>query len=374
MEHAPNGGPASPDTPIVRQRTISVVSDAPHTTGHIDCSACAAHLNKMISPSELACLQFREAAPVWLFSRKGQVGPRTLTDYGNWIRILGRFFGELPLNRIHPGMLEAYQQERTAVAGPVCINHELGVLCQMLKRAGLWQPIEPHYQPLKIPRSTRGKALENFEEEKLFRIASTKPRWKVAYCCMLITANTTAGPGEIRQLRIRDVVLAAEYPHLRIVEGTKNEHRVRDLPLNDAALWAARELLKRARELGCVQPEHFLLPHRAHPLYMDGTLPDPNKPAGGWRKAWETLREAAGMESTRLYDLRHHAITRLLEDENVSERTVIEIAGHVSKQMLNRYSHIRMRTKKEAVDALNRKSTQRVTGPTLILMKKQPLC
>lgn len=358
---------------IVRYRTPSLVSSSPegaHTKGHLDCPVCDAAKDVMISPSELGRLRFCEAAPLWLQSKTGQVAPRTLSDYGYWINYLGKFFNELPLGKIHPGHLEHYQKERVLVAGPVCINHEIGVLCQILKRSGLWAEIEPHYRPLKIPKSTRGHALEQHEEEKLFRIASTRPRWKVAYCCMLITANTTAGPGEIRQLRMRDVILGAEYPHIRIVEGTKNQHRVRDLPLNEAALWAAQELFKRAKEMGAIEPQHYLLPHRAHKGYKGGKEPDPNIPAGSWRRAWENLRAAAGMDSTRLYDLRHHAITRLLEDENVSERTVIEIAGHVSKQMLNRYSHIRMRTKKEAVDALTRKSPQRVGNLGLSLVKR----
>lgn len=363
----------SPERAIATNSQMSLVSASPegaHSKGHLDCPVCQALLEKMLSPTELGKLQFRVAAPIWLTSRQQQVGPRTLLDYRNWIRILERFFGDLTLDQIHPGHIERYQQERSEAAGPICINHELSVLCQMLKRAGLWAKIEHYYQPLRIPRSTRGRALEQGEEESLFRVASTRPRWKVAYCCMLITANTTAGPGEIRHLRMRDVVLTSDYPHLRIVEGTKNQHRIRDLPLNEAALWAVRELHKRAKELGSIEPDHFLIPHRAHPGYKEGKEPDPTKPAGSWRKAWENLRSAAGMESTRLYDLRHHAITRLLEEENISERTVIELAGHVSKQMLNRYSHIRMRTKKEAVDALNKKSMQRAPGPTLILVKR----
>jgi integrase len=81
------------------------------------------------------------------------------------------------------------------------------------------------------------------------------------------------------------------------------------------------------------------------------------------------LRKAAGMPNLRMYDLRHHAITRLLEDEDVSERTVIELAGHVSHAMLERYSHIRMRTKKEAVDALAKKTPQG-SRAALILVKR----
>jgi integrase len=110
-----------------------------------------------------------------------------------------------------------------------------------------------------------------------------------------------------------------------------------------------------------------LLPHRA----ANGTNGfDPSRPISSWRGSWEKLRTAAGLPDLRMYDLRHHAITLLLEDEDVSERTVIELAGHVSRQMLERYSHIRMRTKREAVDALARKGSQNATRPTLVLVKR----
>jgi integrase len=58
--------------------------------------------------------------------------------------------------------------------------------------------------------------------------------------------------------------------------------------------------------------------------------------------------------------LRHHAITRLLENPDISEQTVKDIAGHVSKHILERYSHIRMEKKRNALDALCRKPVQPV--------------
>jgi integrase len=307
----------------------------------------------MIAPKDMANLQFPQAAQVWLQSRTGQIGARTIRDYAGWIRILNKFFADLPLADIHIGHIQSYQQERSKKAGPICINHELNTLSQILARAGLWAPIAQHYRPLKIPKATIGRALEASEEERLWRLAASRPRWRLAYLCSLITANTTAGPGEIRNLRLRDVVLSKEFPHLQVTEGTKNEYRIRDLPLNASALYAVEQLLKRAKKKGAVLPEHYLLPHYA---VHKGENADPTRPMGSWKRAWERLREAAGMPHLRMYDLRHHAITRLLEDENVSERTVIELAGHVSKQMLNRYSHIRMKTKQDAVNALQRRS------------------
>jgi len=61
------------------------------------------------------------------------------------------------------------------------------------------------------------------------------------------------------------------------------------------------------------------------------------------------------LSTLRPYDLRHHAITRLLENPDISEQTVKDIAGHVSKHILERYSHIRMAKKRDALDALCKK-------------------
>jgi integrase len=317
---------------------------------------------EVLSSAPFARLPFREAAPLWLESRKGQISPRTLSDYTYWKTYLGKFFDDIVLDQIHIGHIEAYQRDRAVVAGPVCINHECGVLVQILKRAGLWTAIEPHYKPLKLPKPKVGCTLEPDEEDRLFRVASSRPRWRVAYWCSLLTAHTTAGPGEIKNLRIGDVKTDSDMPTISVVEGAKNSERVRTIPLNETAFFAACELLKRAKELGAVRPDHYLLPHRAE---NGARGADPTKPMGSWRRAWENLRDVAGMPHLRQYDLRHHAITRILENPDVSERTVVEVAGHVSNAMMKRYSHIRMRTKKEALDALVRPMAK----PQFVLLK-----
>lgn len=43
----------------------------------------------------------------------------------------------------------------------------------------------------------------------------------------------------------------------------------------------------------------------------------------------------------RFHDLRHQAITELAESK-ASDQTIMGIAGHVSKKMLQHYSHVRM--------------------------------
>lgn len=47
----------------------------------------------------------------------------------------------------------------------------------------------------------------------------------------------------------------------------------------------------------------------------------------------------------RFHDLRHHAITELAESQ-ASDQTIMAIAGHVSQEMLQHYSHVRLEAKR----------------------------
>jgi hypothetical protein len=45
-------------------------------------------------------------------------------------------------------------------------------------------------------------------------------------------------------------------------------------------------------------------------------------------------------------------ITNLSECPGVSEQTIMSIAGHLSRKMLEHYSHIRLQAKRRALDAI----------------------
>jgi hypothetical protein len=80
---------------------------------------------------------FKEAAPLWLASRV-KIRSRTRQDYQQYMRALIPQFGELPLRKIHLGHIRDFQLRRSENAGPARVNHELCLLAQVLKRAGLW--------------------------------------------------------------------------------------------------------------------------------------------------------------------------------------------------------------------------------------------
>jgi len=82
----------------------------------------------------------------------------------------------------------------------------------------------------------------------------------------------------------------------------------------------------------------------------------PREPMHRWKVAWESARKAANLPC-RFHDLRHTFVSRLAESQ-ASDSTVMAFAGHVSRAMMKRYSHIRMEGKRRAVDTLSGKDSE----------------
>jgi integrase len=232
----------------------------------------------------------------------------------------------------------------------------------ILKPARLWARMADDFKSL--PEQTRGpgRALSPEQEATLFKTACSKPGWQVAYFAALLAANTTARGGELRGLRLADIDLIERTLRIRRV-STKTDAGARIVPLNESALFACAKLLDRARKLGSVQPEHYLFPaalfrhtREADPLRAARGF-DPTRPMQTWRTAWRSLTAEAGLRGLRFHDLRHHSITKLAE-AGVADHTLMAIAGHVSREMLEHYSHIRLQAKRDAVASLDRKSAK----------------
>ncbi|HWR36357.1 MAG TPA: hypothetical protein VN622_10860 [Clostridia bacterium] len=343
-----------------------------HTPGHLACPACDLYRLRIIEPQAFGRLRFSDAAPIWLDDHKSSISQRTHSDYLYYIRTLDRFFSELPLSYIHIGHVNSYVQERSATANAASINHEINTLKQILSLAGLWLEIAKFYRPLRIPQCDVGQAMEPEDEKRLFAIAEGNPRWRIAYWSSILTATTTAAPCEISHLHVNDVELGerpgAPWGTLRIRDGLKNGHRERVVPLNESSRWAAAQMLRRYYKL-CAKysveacGEHYILPGRARASSYDFS-----RPIGSWKKAWGQLRAKAGLPTLRMYDLRHHAITKLMEDPEISEQTVEEMAGHaLSSRMKKRYSHIRLKPKAAAAAKLE------LQLPPLQLPPKKPV-
>jgi integrase len=306
-----------------------------------------------LSAQDLERTTLAQVWPLWWKQKEQEIGPKTAKCYSEYRKPLLAFFGGMKLEEIDIAGIVSYRSSRTT-AGPGLINHEINCLSQILDTAGLWAPIAKFYKPLRVPKRGPGQALLQEEALWLLEVASYKKKWKIAYLASMVSVNTTCGPGELRNLRLKDVNLHSVPPMIDIVEGAKNDYRVRSVPLNADALWAIRELMILAADKGATLPDHYLFPGM---MAGKGGKFNVCKPLVNWKKAWYSLRKEAAKKypkliTVRVYDLRHHAITSLLENPTISEQTIKDVAGHVSKKILERYSHIRTARKTEALEAL----------------------
>jgi integrase len=303
--------------------------------------------------SELAHLLFKEAADAWLDTRKLYLAERTFGDYQQHIKTLSSFFGEMKLSEIDSEQIRAYQKMRAARVGANRINQECGVIQQLLKRIGRWQDVGFDYQPLPVPTKSPGRALSDQEYDRLFRIAQSRPQWEMAYLFAAISVNTTAGPKEVWTLRMQDVNFNENVICIQ-PEGAKNIHRIRVIPLNPVARAAVERVLELAKQRGARNADHYLFPFRVRGNGRWGIY-DPTRHCTTCNGAWRKLVVAAGLKGLRPYDMRHTAITLILENPDTSEEVAKSIAGHISDKILKTYSHIRISAKRNALDALFKK-------------------
>ncbi len=307
-------------------------------------------------PSDMARWPLDRAIQTWLDSRAHDTAPSSQRRYRELARALARHFTARTLGDVTSEMIRAYQAQRLAVLSPRSVNLEMRVIRMVLRRAKLWARIADDYQPVREPAQGPGRALAPDQEAALFRVAASRPEWHVAYCCALLAANTTARRCEITGLRIADVDLLERVIRIRRAT-TKTDAGCRIVPLNDAAAWALARLLERAKALGSSQPDHYLLPLARHrqtkaATPCGGAAFDPASHQKDWRSAWRSLTAAAGLAGLRFHDLRHHAITKLAES-GAPDHVIMSLAGHVSRAMLEHYSHVRTEAKRAAIAAIS---------------------
>ena len=139
----------------------------------------------------------------------------------------------------------------------------------------------------------------------------------------------------------------------------------RQIPMNDelfAVLSAHAQWF--TKKFGAAEAGHYLFPFgRPAPT-------DPTRPTTTLKTVWGSIREKAGVEC-RLHDLRHTAATKMAE-AGIPESTMLALMGHMSRAMLERYSHIRMAAKREAVKSLSSEMSPTVgSQPEAVTMRTQ---
>jgi integrase len=244
------------------------------------------------------------------------------------------------------------QYIRTRLDEQACgrtINMELGELSRAIGHK--WSLLWPKVRKLE-ERKDAGKALSPEEEQRLLDSASANKRWKTLATLVRVALLTRMRSGEITGLTWGQVDFQKRV--ITVGRAKTSSGTGRQIPMNqDLFLVLSAHAEWFTERFGETKPDHYLLP------FGKPAPTDPTRPATTLKTAWASLRDQAGVEC-RFHDLRHTAATKMAE-AGVPESTMLSLMGHMSRAMLERYSHIRMAAKREAVEALSTTKRQSIS-------------
>ena len=263
---------------------------------------------------------------------------------------MGRFLGSVLLSDLTDERIKGYLRHRQGEgASGRTINMELGELSRAIGQP--WSLLWPKVRKLE-ERKDVGRALSVEEEQRLLCALKDchTPHLPTFIPLLLLTGMRA---GEALSLTWQQVDLMGRtitVGRAKTASGTG-----RTIPINDdlasvlASHWAG--FVK-----ACGQPEldHYLFAYGS-PLPCD-----PKRHVTDIKHGWKKLRERAKV-SCRLHDLRHTFATRLAEN-GVPESTMLALMGHMSRSMLERYSHIRMAAKRDAVAGVTLRTNTQNSG------------
>ena len=230
-----------------------------------------------------------------------------------------RQFAQHSLVSLRGADLTAFVKEREREGvSPSTIQKDLAIVSAMYTAAtrdwgfeGLGNPVKNCRKPKSAPGRDRRLSCEKDEENRLKRAAAEiKPEMGGIIDLALATAMRC---GEIAGMTWENVRLSERYVHL---PKTKNGTS-RNVPLSTHAV----------ATLKAMGPKE------------SGRVVDLS--AERISKFFTKICRQANIPDLTFHDLRHEAISRLVENPRLGMLEVMEISGHKSTQMLKRYAHLK---------------------------------
>ncbi len=245
--------------------------------------------------------------------------------------LLQRFldhFGNPVLTELTPRVLQQYADLRRKTIKEATLHRELAVLQAILNKArreGYLNHV-PAFPRVKLPKG-RCRWLTLEEEARLLAHASDHLKAIIAFAI-----DTGGRRGEILSLDWRNVDLDRN----RVLFTETKNGEDRSVRLTDRA----RGVLLSLRPTG-----EMAVPQGAVFTYQ-------GKGVASVSTAFERARRRAGLEDVRFHDLRHTFASRLVQN-GVPLYEVMQLTGHKSLVMVQRYAHLAPEFQERAIDALN---------------------
>ena len=295
--------------------------------------------------------------------------PQTLAEYK--LKRVVESLGDRLVLEITPSIVKRYQADRLiAKAAPKTINEEVALMLRLCGDQGdLIRSRLRREKALKLRvDASPGKAFSVEEQERMLAMALESTQRARAACnrqtrgekqakgekqggspsiypALALALNCGMRDAEIKNLTWAQIDFSKQI--LTVGKAKTDAGTGRTIPLTGTLLDALVDHTRwYAARFGEPQPGWFIFPG-------GGRFPkDPTIPITTLKTAWTSIRKKARV-SGRWHDNRHTLITELAES-GAGDETIMEIAGHVSRQMLSRYSHIRTAAKRKALEDVER--------------------
>jgi integrase len=270
--------------------------------------------------------------------------------------------GNVVLSDLTDDRIRDYMRQRQGeeVSGRT-INMEVGELSRAIGQP--WSLLWPKVRKLE-ERKDVGRALSPNEQWALLDgLKDRRTPHLATYIPLLLLTGMRAS--EALSLAWAQVDLIGKTITVGRAKSANGTGRI--IPINDdLASTLATHRTWFLKEFGEPKPDHHLFP------WGKPVPSDPARHTTDITWGWDELRKDTGIRC-RLHDLRHTFATRLAEN-GVSESTMLALMGHMSRAMLERYSHIRMAAKRDAVAGvtLAQKGENSEVVPVKVPVVEQP--
>lgn len=257
-----------------------------------------------------------------------------------------RLLSSALLSELTEDRIRAYIRQRLSEStSGRTINMEVGELSRAIGKT--WHELWPKVKKLE-ERKDVGHALSADEQRRLLDALETSqsPLLRTLVPVLLLTGMRS---GEATSLTWGQIDLMN--PTITAGRAKTSSGTGRVIPINgELGHVLSTHRAWFVNRFGEPRDDQYLFPF-GHPTPLD-----PSNHITDVKWSWKGLRRISGLKC-RLHDLRHTFATGLAE-AGVSESTMLALMGHMSRAMLERYSHIRMQAKINAVAGISLRPKQ----------------
>lgn len=228
---------------------------------------------------------------------------------------------------------------------PSTANRCLALLSKMFNLAEVWELRADGTNPVRHVEKYREKKHERYlTDDELGRLGATlkieegRGANMSAIGCIRLLLLTGCRRNEILKLRWQDIDL--ERACLQLPDSKTG---ARTVPLSDAAI----DLIRTFNRYG------------NNPYVFVGKMP--GRHFVGIEKAWQRIREKAGLQDVRLHDLRH-SFASTGAGLNQSLSILGSVLGHKSTLTTERYAHLADEPRRNAVNQIGDHLESRMNG------------